>query len=85
MACQDPKRVFAEAQRAPIPIAASIECACAHLLALVGPSGSGKGTLLRMIAGLSRPQSGHALSGAITCRPVTTASRSLNNAIADKQ
>lgn len=41
-----------------IPLDARIECGPGELLALVGPSGGGKSTLLRTIAGLSTPDSG---------------------------
>jgi len=39
-------------QRAPIPLAAKLDCAPGETHALVGPSGSGKTTILRCIAGL---------------------------------
>lgn len=45
-------------QTRPISITAELVCAPGQLLALVGPSGSGKSSLLRMIAGLSHPPSG---------------------------
>ncbi|SDL29125.1 molybdate transport system ATP-binding protein [Franzmannia pantelleriensis] len=46
-------------QPGPIPLAADFRCAPGELLALVGPSGGGKTTLLRAIAGLYRPSGGH--------------------------
>lgn len=49
-------------QRTPIPLDATLSCAPGELLALVGPSGSGKLTLLRCIAGLHT-----AADGAIRC------------------
>ncbi|MBL6932619.1 MAG: ABC transporter ATP-binding protein [Rhodospirillales bacterium] len=45
-----------------IPLAAHICCKPGELLALVGPSGGGKSTILRTIAGLSKPD-----QGKITC------------------
>ena len=45
-------------QAGPIPLAADFHCAPGELLALVGPSGGGKTTLLRAIAGLYRPERG---------------------------
>ncbi|MBD3895613.1 ABC transporter ATP-binding protein [Halomonas sp. ML-15] len=46
-------------QPGPIPLNADFCCAPGELLALVGPSGGGKTTLLRAIAGLYRPSGGH--------------------------
>jgi molybdate transport system ATP-binding protein len=46
------------AQAAPIPLAAELQCRPGELLALVGPSGAGKTTILRCIAGLVRPREG---------------------------
>lgn len=45
-------------QDAPIPLDATIECEPGELLALVGPSGGGKSTILRAVAGLTSVQSG---------------------------
>ena len=41
-----------------ITIDAEFTCKAGEVLAVVGPSGGGKSTLLRMIAGLNKPQAG---------------------------
>lgn len=51
-------------QAGPIPLSVDLACAPGQLHALVGPSGAGKTTVLKAIAGLYRPQAGH-----ITCGP----------------
>lgn len=45
-------------QTAPMPLRGQLRCAAGELLALVGPSGAGKTSLLRCLAGLMRPQKG---------------------------
>lgn len=45
-------------QHKPVALDATFDCAAGELMALVGPSGSGKSSLLRMVAGLSRLPSG---------------------------
>jgi len=45
-------------QAGPIPLKVSIECHPGELLAIVGPSGAGKTTVLRTIAGLYAPAAG---------------------------
>lgn len=46
-------------QSGPIALDVRFSCAQGQLLALVGPSGSGKTTILRAIAGLTRPREGY--------------------------
>lgn len=50
-------------QQQGIPLQAKFHCAAGELLAVVGPSGGGKTTLLRMIAGLSVPERGEIRCG----------------------
>lgn len=50
-------------QAGPIPLAVEFACGEGEMLALIGPSGAGKTTVLRAIAGLHRPQSGHVQCG----------------------
>jgi molybdate transport system ATP-binding protein len=45
-------------QAGPIPLNVAFECAPGEMLGLVGPSGAGKTTVLRAIAGLYRPRAG---------------------------
>ena len=45
-------------QESPVSIDAVLHCEPGELLSLVGPSGAGKTTVLRAIAGLSRPKAG---------------------------
>lgn len=51
------------AQISGIPLQAEFSCCAGELLAVVGPSGGGKTTLLRMIAGLNHPQTGEIRCG----------------------
>ena len=51
---------------APVPIAVDFVCAPGELVALIGPSGAGKTTILRAIAGLNR-----SAAGRITCNGET--------------
>jgi molybdate transport system ATP-binding protein len=56
-------------QQRPMPLAGRIEAAPGELLALVGPSGAGKTSMLRVAAGLMKPQQGHvAVGGETWCR-----------------
>ena len=50
-------------QRLPMPLSGSFACAPGELLALVGPSGAGKTSMLRIVAGLLRPRAGHVVVG----------------------
>jgi molybdate transport system ATP-binding protein len=53
-------------QAGPIPLDVEIACGPGELLALVGPSGAGKTTVLRAIAGLYRPKAGRIVCGSDT-------------------
>lgn len=46
-------------QATPMPLAGSLRCEAGELTALVGPSGAGKTSMLRVMAGLMRPARGH--------------------------
>jgi molybdate transport system ATP-binding protein len=50
-------------QLRPVPLAGSFRCEPNELLALVGPSGAGKTSLLRVLAGLMRPERGRVVVG----------------------
>jgi molybdate transport system ATP-binding protein len=50
-------------QHRPMRLQGDLSCEPGHLLALVGPSGAGKSSLLRVIAGLMRPESGRVSLG----------------------
>lgn len=51
----DPGLAVELRQTAPIPLDVVFECRTGELVALIGPSGAGKTTILRAIAGLYRP------------------------------
>lgn len=51
-------------QQKPMRLEGDLRCEPGQLLALVGPSGAGKSSLLRMIAGLLRPEQGRVTLGA---------------------
>jgi molybdate transport system ATP-binding protein len=53
-------------QTEPIPLDVDFTCAAGNVLAIFGPSGSGKTTILRAIAGLSRPADALVRSGQAT-------------------
>ena len=50
-------------QRLPMPLSGSLRCEAGELLALVGPSGAGKTSWMRVLAGLMRPQQGRVAVG----------------------
>ncbi|MDO8906250.1 ABC transporter ATP-binding protein [Hydrogenophaga sp.] len=58
------RALFAEvAQDLPMSLHSSLRCEAGELLALVGPSGAGKTSMMRVLAGLMRPQSGKVVVG----------------------
>ena len=50
-------------QTQPMPLAGAFRCEPGEVLALVGPSGAGKTSMLRVVAGLMRPQHGRVTVG----------------------
>jgi molybdate transport system ATP-binding protein len=55
-------------QQEPMPLRGRFECSAGELLALVGPSGAGKTSMLRVLAGLMRPQRGRVeVGGQLWC------------------
>ncbi|MEF7615924.1 ABC transporter ATP-binding protein [Aquincola sp. MAHUQ-54] len=55
-------------QAQPMPLRGSLRCEGGELLALVGPSGAGKTSLVRVLAGLMRPQQGRVqVGGEVWC------------------
>ena len=50
-------------QSLPMPLSGSLRCEAGELLALVGPSGAGKTSWMRVLAGLMRPQQGRVAVG----------------------
>ena len=59
MAEFDPGLKVRVQQDKPVSLNAEIYCAPGELIALIGPSGGGKTSLLRIIAGLAKPDDGH--------------------------
>lgn len=55
-------------QRLPVPLSGTFRCEPGELLALVGPSGAGKTSMMRVLAGLMRPERGRvAVGGEVWC------------------
>lgn len=55
-------------QALPMPLRGNLRCEAGELLALVGPSGAGKTSLMRVLAGLMRPEQGRvAVGGEVWC------------------
>lgn len=50
-------------QTQPMPLSGAFRCEAGEVLALVGPSGAGKTSMLRVMAGLMRPQRGRVIVG----------------------
>jgi molybdate transport system ATP-binding protein len=63
MSASDRALVVEVDQSHPMPLRGQLRCAAGELLALVGPSGAGKTSLLRVLAGLMRPQRGRVVVG----------------------
>jgi molybdate transport system ATP-binding protein len=53
-------------QALPMPLSGAFRCEPGELLALVGPSGAGKTSMLRVLAGLMRPTAGRVVVGSET-------------------
>lgn len=65
---EDPALAVEVEQSSPMPLSGSLRCGAGELLALVGPSGAGKTSLVRVLAGLMRPQQGRvAVGGEVWC------------------
>lgn len=55
-------------QTLPMPLVGAFACAARELLALVGPSGAGKTSMMRVLAGLMRPEAGRiSVAGEVWC------------------
>jgi len=55
-------------QAQPMALCGAFRCEATELLALVGPSGAGKTSMLRVLAGLTRPQQGRiSIGGTVWC------------------
>ena len=53
-------------QRHPMPVSGAFSCEPGKVLALVGPSGAGKTSMLRILAGLMRPERGRVVVAGTT-------------------
>ena len=63
-AAVDAKALVVEiAQTRPMPLVGAFRCEASEVLALVGPSGAGKTSMLRVLAGLMRPETGRVVVG----------------------
>ena len=68
LADDEPALVVDVEQTRPMPLVGSFCCGPNELLALVGPSGAGKTSMLRVLAGLMRPERGCvAVGGEVWC------------------
>jgi molybdate transport system ATP-binding protein len=68
MSAADGSLEFDVEQQRPMPLAGAFRCAPGELLALVGPSGAGKTSVIRVLAGLMRPQRGRvSVGGEVWC------------------
>jgi molybdate transport system ATP-binding protein len=63
---EEPALTVTLRQVAPVPLDVHLEVGNNELLALVGPSGAGKTTVLRAIAGLNRPAAGLVRANGVT-------------------
>ena len=59
-------RVEARTRRGALDLDVALEVPAGACLALAGPSGAGKSTVLRIVAGLLRPQAGRVTCGDAT-------------------
>lgn len=58
-------------QHGPMPLTGAFGCRAGELLAVVGPSGAGKTSMMRVLAGLMRPENGRiAVGGEVWCDTV---------------
>jgi molybdate transport system ATP-binding protein len=65
-AAPDAALVVEVEQTLPMPLNGGFSCQAGELLALVGPSGAGKSSLMRVMAGLMKPQRGRVVVGGQT-------------------